>query len=222
MKINALTGLAENACCLVKEQKARISSPAFGLAAGPSVARFNRAHIEHSSPSCARVKRCFTHPVTRSPGSHLLTEQKSHTSSIAFGLAAGPSVARQRPASGFTLLEVMAALAIFAVAAIALTKVAMQYTQSTSNAILRTKAQFVAMNEVAMMEINQEWLDGTQSKQVTSQGETWQIDKKAQSTISPKIQRIELQVSLFNKEQAKVEAGVTQLVFFNYPAKART
>lgn len=202
MKIKSLTGLPENACCLVKaekactssiasrfstEHKSHTSSIAFGLAAGPSVARFNRVHIEHSSPSCARVKRCFTHP-----------------------------------RSGFTLLEVMVALAIFAVAAIALTKVAMQYTQSTSNAILRTKAQFVAMNEVAMMEMNQEWLDGTQSKQVTSQGETWQIDKKAQSTISPKIQRIELQVSLFNNEQGKVEAGITNLVFFNYPAKART
>ncbi|MDR2060305.1 MAG: type II secretion system minor pseudopilin GspI [Acinetobacter sp.] len=153
------------------------------------------------------MKRCFTHPATRN---------------IVSRLAAGPSVARRRPASGFTLLEVMVALAIFAVAAIALTKVAMQYTQSTSNAILRTKAQFVAMNEVAMMEMNQEWLEGTQSKQVTSQGETWQIDKKAQSTISPKIQRIELQVSLFNNEQGKVEAGITNLVFFNYPAKART
>ena len=63
----------------------------------------------------------------------------------------------------FTLLEVMVALAIFAVAAIALTKIAMQYTQSTSSAILRTKAQFVAMNEVAMMEMNQEWLDGVTS-----------------------------------------------------------
>ncbi|ENX37109.1 type II secretion system protein I [Acinetobacter courvalinii] len=192
MKIKSLTGLPENAFCLVKAQKACTSSIAFGLAAGPSVARFNRVHIEHSSPSSCeagllRVKRCFTHP-----------------------------------RSGFTLLEVMVALAIFAVAAIALTKVAMQYTQSTSNAILRTKAQFVAMNEVAMMEMNQEWLDGTQSKQITSQGETWQIDKKAQSTISPKIQRIELQVSLFNDEQGKVEAGITNLVFFNYPAKART
>ena len=123
---------------------------------------------------------------------------------------------------GFTLLEVMVALAIFAVAAIALTKVAMQYTQSTSNAILRTKAQFVAMNEIATMEINQEWLEGTQSKQVTAQGETWQIDKKAQSTLSPKIQRIELQVSLYNTEQGKVEAGITNLVFFNYPAKVKT
>lgn len=227
MKIKSLTGLPENACCLVKaekactssiasrfstEHKSRTSSIAFSLAAGPSVAQFNRAHIEHSSPSSCeagllRVKRCFTHPATRN---------------IVSRLAAGPSVARRRPASGFTLLEVMVALAIFAVAAIALTKVAMQYTQSTSNAILRTKAQFVAMNEVAMMEMNQEWLDGTQSKQVTSQGETWQIDKKAQSTISPKIQRIELQVSLFNNEQGKVEAGITNLVFFNYPAKART
>lgn len=157
------------------------------LATRSSDARFNHVYFEHSSSSCAQVKRCFTNP-----------------------------------RSGFTLLEVMVALAIFAVAAIALTKVAMQYTQSTSNAILRTKAQFVGMNEVALMEINQEWLEGTQSKQVTSQGETWQIDKKAQSTISPKIQRIELQVSLFNNEQGKVEAGVTNLVFFNYPAKART
>ena len=122
----------------------------------------------------------------------------------------------------FTLLEVMVALAIFAVAAIALTKIAMQYTQATSNAILRSKAQFVAMNEVANMEINQEWLEGTQSKQVTSQGETWQIDKVAQSTISPKVQRIELQVSLFNTDQGKVEAGISHIVFFNYPIQTKT
>lgn len=212
MKIKSLVYCPESGSCLVVEQKPRTSSIAFGLAAGPSVARFNRAHIEHSSPSSCeaellRVKHCFTDPATRSIASHLATRS---------------SFARFHRVSGFTLLEVMVALAIFAVAAIALTKVAMQYTQSTSNAILRTKAQFVAMNEVAMMEMNQEWLDGTQSKQVTSQGETWQIDKKAQSTISPKIQRIELQVSLFNKEQGKVEAGITNLVFFNYPAKART
>ncbi|AMO40872.1 type II secretion system protein GspI [Acinetobacter sp. BEC1-S18-ESBL-01] len=122
---------------------------------------------------------------------------------------------------GFTLLEVMVALAIFAVAAVALTKVAMQYTQSTSNAILRTKAQFVAMNEVALMEINQEWLEGTQSKQVTSQGETWQIDKSAQSTISPNVQKVDVQVSLYDSDKGKVQNGITHLVFFNYPMKAK-
>lgn len=123
--------------------------------------------------------------------------------------------------TGFTLIEVVVALAIFAIAAMALTKVAMQYTQATSNAILRTKAQFVAQNEIALMEINREWLQGTASKQITAQGEKWQVDKKAESTISPDVQRIELQVSLFNTDQGKVETGVTTLIFFNHPAKEK-
>ena len=118
---------------------------------------------------------------------------------------------------GFTLLEVVVALAIFAVAAMALTKIAMQYTQSTANSILRTKAQFVSQNEIAQMEINGEWLEGTQSKQVTSQGETWQIDKRSESTISPKVQKIEVQVSLYNTTLGKVESGVNHTVFYNYP-----
>ena len=118
---------------------------------------------------------------------------------------------------GFTLIEVVVALAIFAVAAMALTKIAMQYTQSTANAILRTKAQFVSQNEIAQMEINGEWLEGTQSKQVTSQGETWQIDKRSESTISPKVQKIEVQVSLYNTTLGKVESGVNHTVFYNYP-----
>ena len=123
--------------------------------------------------------------------------------------------------TGFTLIEVVVALAIFAIAAMALTKVAMQYTQATSNAILRTKAQFVAQNEIALMEINREWLQGTASKQIRAQGETWQVDKKAESTISPDVQRIEIQVSLFNTDQGKVETGVTTLIFFNHPAKEK-
>ena len=118
---------------------------------------------------------------------------------------------------GFTLIEVGVALAIFAVAAMALTKIAMHYTQSTANSILRTKAQFVSQNEIAQMEINGEWLEGTQSKQVTSQGETWQIDKRSESTISPKVQKIDVQVSLYNTTLGKVESGVNHTVFYNYP-----
>ncbi|RKG46637.1 MULTISPECIES: type II secretion system minor pseudopilin GspI [Acinetobacter] len=123
-------------------------------------------------------------------------------------------------AKGFTLLEVMVALAIFSVVAIALTNVARQYTQATSNAVLRTKAQFTALNEIAMMEINQEWMSGTSSKQVTQQGETWQIDKSAQSTISPNVQRVDVHVSLVNAETGQVESGVTNLLFFNHRIKS--
>lgn len=116
---------------------------------------------------------------------------------------------------GFTLLEVMVALAIFATAAMALTKVAMQYTQATAQAILRTKAQFVAQNEIAKMQIKGEWLEGTQSVQLSQQGEHWQVEKSAQSTISPNVQRVEIHVRLFNTETGKAESGVTDLVFFN-------
>ncbi|WP_180057043.1 type II secretion system minor pseudopilin GspI [Acinetobacter sp. YH12227] len=119
-------------------------------------------------------------------------------------------------AKGFTLLEVMVALAIFATAAMALSNVAMQYTQATANAVLRSKAQFVALNEIAYMEINREWMSGTASKQVTQQDERWQIDKKAQATISPNVQRVDVQVSLLNADTGDVAAGITSLVFFNY------
>ena len=152
--------------------------------------------LRNSLPACARFTRVHS----------------EHSSS---------SCARMKcyfinPRSGFTLLEVMVALAIFATAAVALTKVGMQYTQSTAHAILRTKAQFVALNEISMMEINRDWLQGTASKQITQQGETWQIDKSAQATISTNVQRVNVQVSLVNTETGKVDSGVTSLVFFNH------
>lgn len=123
--------------------------------------------------------------------------------------------------SGFTLLEVMVALAIFATAAMTLTKVTMQYTQATSHAILRTKAQFVALNEAVQMEINQEWLTGTASRKISQQGETWQIDKKAEATISPNVQRVDIQISLVNSETEQVEAGISSLTFFNHKVEEK-
>lgn len=122
---------------------------------------------------------------------------------------------------GFTLLEVMVALAIFATAAMILTKVAMQYTQATSHAIIRTKAQFVALNEAAQMEINQEWLTGTASRKISQQGKTWQIDRKAEATISPNVQRVDIQISLVNSETDQVEAGISSLTFFNHKVEEK-
>jgi len=171
-----------------------------------SADRFHYVYLEHSSLSYIAVKQHYTH---------------RSSSSTAFELSCATmplrsSVTRLNRASGFTLLEVMVALAIFATAAMALTKVAMQYTQSTSHAILRTKAQFVALNEAAQMEINQEWLTGTSSRQITQQGESWQIDKKSEPTISPNVQRVDIQVGIVNANTGQLESGVSSLVFFNH------
>lgn len=116
---------------------------------------------------------------------------------------------------GFTLLEVMVALAIFAIATMALSKVAMQYTQATERAILRMKAEFVAQNQIAMLEIQPIWLQGSQTERVAAQGEHWSIEQTASNTISPDIQRIDVQVSLYDPKQNQVVSGVRNVVFFN-------
>lgn len=121
---------------------------------------------------------------------------------------------------GFTLLEVMVALAVFAVVALALSKVSRQYAQSTQNATLRTQAMFVAQNEAALMTINQQVLQGSASSQITAQGQTWQVDKIAQSTISPKVQRIEIRVALYDAEQGKVISNVNETIYFGYNSRA--
>jgi general secretion pathway protein I len=72
------------------------------------------------------------------------------------------------------------------------------------------------MNEIARIEIQQEWLSGTASTQVQEQDETWQIDKSSQSTMSPNVQRIDVKVSIYDRDVNKTTGQITQLTFFNY------
>ena len=118
---------------------------------------------------------------------------------------------------GFTLLEVMVALAIFATTALALMKIGMNYTQTVSHNQLRTYAHFVAMNTAAEIEIEGQWLTGSASEEKEEQGERWKITRTAYSTISPDIQRIEIQVLHMTAEQSSDDAqGITSLSIFNY------
>ncbi len=117
--------------------------------------------------------------------------------------------------SAFTLLEVLVALAIFATTALALMKVAMNYTNAVGQNQLRTHAHFVAMNMAAEIRIDQKWLTGTANEEREEQGERWKISQAAFSTVSPDVQRIEIQVSHIDSESGQ-EQGVTTLSIFNY------
>jgi general secretion pathway protein I len=114
---------------------------------------------------------------------------------------------------GFTLLEVMVALAIFAVVAIAVTKIGMNYTQSISQMNDRTFAHFVAMNELAEMEINGNWPEGTGEKTVDEQGQQWLISHQVYNTISENVRRIEIRVAPVH-DQGQQAASVTSIVAF--------
>jgi general secretion pathway protein I len=95
---------------------------------------------------------------------------------------------------GFTLLEVMVALAIFAVAAIALTRAGMSYTQGVSSLTDRTLAHFVAMNEAANLRILGTWPEGTGEKEVEEQGQHWLVQHQVYPTPTEQVRRVEIRV----------------------------
>ena len=114
---------------------------------------------------------------------------------------------------GFTLLEVMVALSIFAVAAIAVTKVGMNFTQSIGQMNDRTYAHFVAMNELTDLEINGSWPEGTGEKVVDEQGQKWVVSHQVYNTISENVRRIEIRVALTN-DDGQAAGNVTSIVGF--------
>ncbi|GAC1374742.1 MAG: type II secretion system minor pseudopilin GspI [Aquirhabdus sp.] len=117
--------------------------------------------------------------------------------------------------NGFTLLEVMVALAIFAVAAVALTKAGMSYVNAVEGMETRTLAHFVAMNEAANMTVTQAWLDGSAEHNVEEQGRKWQVAIQAfpiQTTGS--VRRVEIKVAPIVQATEKPGDTATVLVVF--------
>jgi general secretion pathway protein I len=117
--------------------------------------------------------------------------------------------------SGFTLLEVMVALAIFAVAAVALMRTGMSYVNATEGLETRTLAHFVAMNEAANITLTQAWLDGSAEHNVEEQGRHWKISTQAfPVNVTPNVRRIEITVAPINPETDKPSDAATMLIVF--------
>lgn len=101
---------------------------------------------------------------------------------------------RRRPSAGFTLLEVMVALAIFAVAALALTKVSRNYLAQVDGLNDRTGAHWVAMNQASLWQIQQAWLEGQGESTVQEQGRDWLVRWVVTPTPLAEVRRVDLQV----------------------------
>lgn len=154
------------------------------------------------------------HATRSSVRSNTLQGLNRVTRSTASCLATRSSGARLNRVSGFTLLEVMVALAIFAVAAIALTNIAMNYTNSIGQMKDRTYGHFVAMNELAQLEINGSWPEGTGEKNIEEQGGRWLIQWQTINTPSDNIRRIEISVAPIPEGQEKASPFVSHLTAF--------
>ena len=84
---------------------------------------------------------------------------------------------------GFTLIEVMVALAIIAIALAALIKASGNHTRSAGYLKSKTLAHYVAMNEVAKLQIEKAWPDlGTKKDDTEMAGITWYWTREVEKT----------------------------------------
>lgn len=116
---------------------------------------------------------------------------------------------------GFTLLEVLVALAVFAVAAIALMRVSESQLQLSARLEDKTFAHWVALNMVSEMQANQDWPDlGEKTGKVSMAGRDWKIIVKTLATPMNRVRRIEVTVGVAPQDFTQNMEAITVLSGF--------
>jgi general secretion pathway protein I len=101
-----------------------------------------------------------------------------------------------KAAPGFTLVEILVALTILAIAMGAYLHQFGFQAQQTLRLQSRTLAHWAAQNHLAEMQLARTWpAPGKQQMQVQQAGRTWLITQRTETTPNPNIRRVELQLS---------------------------
>jgi len=115
--------------------------------------------------------------------------------------------------NGFTLIEVMVALAIIAIALASLIKASGTHTNSAGYLKSKTLAHYVAMNEVVQLQVKKTWPDlGSSDKSTEMAGMEWFWTREVEKTRSDNIRGVSFTVYLDeNKTRnlAQIKAFIT-------------
>ncbi|SJN36468.1 MULTISPECIES: type II secretion system minor pseudopilin GspI [Psychrobacter] len=111
-----------------------------------------------------------------------------------------PAVIKTAPSKskyerGFTLIEVMVALAILAVVAVAASRASSAYLSSVDILRTRTLAHFVAQNAAADLHIQKTWLTANRTQTVNAQGRDWQVVMTVSDAITPALKKVNIAIA---------------------------
>lgn len=116
---------------------------------------------------------------------------------------------------GFTLIEVMVALAILAVVAVAASRASSAYLLSVDRLRTRTLAHFVAQNVAADLQMQQTPITGAQNKQLSEQGRDWQATIRAADSVSPALKAVTIEVAPIDNGQLGSVASTLDILIMN-------
>ena len=106
-----------------------------------------------------------------------------------------PMSLKSKRESGFTLIEVMVALAILAVVAVAASRASSAYLRSVDILRTRTLAHFVAQNAAADLRIQDIWLTANRTQTLNAQGRDWQVTMTVGDAITPALKQVNIAVA---------------------------
>ncbi len=112
---------------------------------------------------------------------------------------------KMRSAGGFTLIEVVVALAVLAVGMTAVLYSSSQAANAGTFLKERTVAHWVASNRAAELSINKEWLEpGFSNGTETMAGQSWSWETEVQNTVVPELRLVTIRVTLDGEEKASL------------------
>ncbi len=122
-----------------------------------------------------------------------------------------PHVSLQRQ-TGFTLIEVMVALAILAVVAVATSRASSAYLNSVEVLRTSTLAHFVAQNVAADIRIQQTVVSANNTQTINSQGREWQVVMSVSDTAIPTTPALkQVNISIAPIIDSQVRRAVTDI-----------